>query len=81
MLIYAQDRHIRKRERFAGEPSFCHLSALIDLRDDDERATRLQNSENFAHILGQIGQKKWFPLPSRDRKHRPETATEKLSLA
>ena len=40
--------------------TFCQLGRrgvrpLIDFHDEDERAARLQDSEDFAHVAGQVG--------------------------
>ena len=44
-----------RAEIFFGKLSSYRLRSFINFRDDDERATGLQDSENFAHVGRQVG--------------------------
>ncbi len=55
MLINAQERHACSRGGFFGELCSHGIRSFMDFRDEDERAAGLQDSEDFAHITGQVG--------------------------
>jgi hypothetical protein len=55
MLINTQKCHAGSRGVLFRE--FCShgVRSLIDFRNKDERATWLDDSEDFAHVTGQVG--------------------------
>ena len=55
MLVNAQERHACSRGVFFDELCSRGVRSFIDFRDADERAARLQDSEDFAHVTGQVG--------------------------
>src|SRR6266403_4808503 len=55
ILINAQERHACSRGVFFGELCSDGVGSFIDFRDEHGRATGLQDSEDFAHVTGQVG--------------------------
>ncbi len=55
MLINAQERHACSRSVFFGELCSEGIRSFIDFRDEEERAAGLQDSEDLAHVTGQMG--------------------------
>ncbi len=55
MLINAQDCHARPCGVFFSKLCSHGVRSLIDFRNEDERATGLHDSEDFAYVTGQVG--------------------------
>jgi hypothetical protein len=55
MLINAQECHACSRGIFFRNPCGHGIRSLIDFRNEDERAARFQDSEDFANVTGQVG--------------------------